>query len=401
MIDVSAPEFAEAYELFVAEFGQPAAEAHKLAVFAPGRSEIAGNHTDHEGGHVIAGAVDVAVYGYAIANGTNSIRVADKGFPPFEVALDDLEPQEDEKESSPSLLRGMAHELVGTGRQAEGFDFAFVCTVPSGGGLSSSAAVEAAYGRAMEALWPGRAITPVELAQMSQRTENNYFGKPCGLMDQLAVCMGGLAYMDFYKTEPTTRKLEFDFDAAGYPLVLVNVGSDHSALTNEYAAVPVEMQAVAHEFGKTRLSDVDVNDFDAKLPTLRKKLGDRSLLRAIHYWYENNLVDKRWDALSSGDIGTFLTLTRESGASSGMFLQNVSPSGNIPQPAMLALGMAEHLLNGRGAIRIHGGGFGGTIQCFVPSNMLDQFIKQMNTWLGDGSARHYRISDDGATALWL
>lgn len=401
MVNTSAPEFAQARALFDAEFGAPDPSERLLAVYAPGRSEIAGNHTDHEGGHVIAGAVDVAVYGYAVANGTGTIRVADEGFPTFEVALDDLEPREDEKEGSASLVRGMAHELVATGRTPAGFDLAFVCTVPSGGGLSSSAAVEAAYGRAMEALWPGRSISPVELAQMSQRTENRYFGKPCGLMDQLAVCMGGLAYMDFAEAEPRTRKLEYDFDAAGYPLVLVKVGADHSALTNEYAAVPVEMQAVAREFGAKRLHEVSPSDFESRLPELRQKLGDRSLLRAIHYWYENDLVDRRWDALSRDDVDAFLALTRESGASSGMFLQNVSPSGNVPQPAMLALGMAEHLLHGAGAIRIHGGGFGGTIQCFVPSEMLDRFIDQMNAWLGPDAARHYRISDDGATALWL
>ena len=192
-----APEFARARALFEQEFGTPAPDACQLAVYAPGRSEIAGNHTDHEGGHVIAGAVNVAVFGIAVANGTNKIRIADEGFPTFEITLDNLDPVEEEKVTSQSLVRGMARALADTGRTPEGFDFSFVCTVPSGGGLSSSAAVEAAYGRAMEALWPGRAITPVELAQMSQMAENRYFGKPCGLMDQLAVCLGGLAYMDF------------------------------------------------------------------------------------------------------------------------------------------------------------------------------------------------------------
>lgn len=395
-----APEFARARALFEKEFGTPGEGARQLAVYAPGRSEIAGNHTDHEGGHVIAGAVNVAVFGIAVANGTNTIRVADEGFPTFEITLDNLDPVEEEKVTSQSLVRGMARALADTGRTPEGFDFSFVCTVPSGGGLSSSAAVEAAYGRAMEALWPGRAITPVELAQMSQMAENRYFGKPCGLMDQLAVCLGGLAYMDFRGSEPKTAKLDFDFDAAGYALCLVNVGCDHSAFTDDYAAVPVEMQQVAAEFGVKRLCEVDPAAFDEALPALREKLGDRAVLRAIHYWYENDLVDRRWDALNAGDIDAFLALTRDSGASSGMFLQNVSTGGSY-QPAMLALGMAERLLDGEGAIRIHGGGFGGSIQCFVPVEKVDGFIAQMNAWLGEGACRHYLISEEGACAQWL
>ena len=180
----------------------------------------------------------------------------------------------------------------------------------------------------------------------------------------------------------------------------VNVGCDHSAFTDDYAAVPVEMQQVAAEFGVNRLCEVDPAAFDEALPALREKFGDRAVLRAIHYWYENDLVDRRWDALNAGDIDAFLALTRDSGASSGMFLQNVSTGGSY-QPAMLALGMAERLLDGEGAIRIHGGGFGGSIQCFVPVEKVDGFIAQMNAWLGEGACRHYLISEEGACAQWL
>ena len=271
-----------------------------------------------------------------------------------------------------------------------------------GGGLSSSAAVEAAYGRAMETLWGAPAIEPVALAQMSQRTENNYYGKPCGLMDQAAVCLGGLAYMDFEdQAQPKTQKLELNFEDHGYALVLVKVGADHVAATDDYAAVPREMQDVAAEFGKARLCEVNVADFDAKLPELRAKLGDRACLRAVHYWYENGLVDKRWAALNAGDIDQFLVLTRESGASSAMYLQNVVAKLGSEQPSMYALALAEHVLDGRGAVRIHGGGFGGTIQAFVPLELVDTFITKMNGWLGEGSARHYAISDKGAYAAWL
>ena len=329
--------FATLTKLFEEEFG-PIGDRQVLYVHAPGRSEISGNHTDHEGGHVIAGSLDVAVDGIAVATDSNKVRVADEGYPTFEIALDTLDVQESEKGTSASLVRGMAHEIAALGVEPQGFDFAFTCSVPSGGGLSSSAAVEAAYGRTMETLWGAPAIEPVALAQMSQRTENNYYGKPCGLMDQAAVCLGGLAYMA---------------------------------------------------------------DFDAKLPELRAKLGDRACLRAVHYWYENGLVDKRWAALNAGDIDQFLVLTRESGASSAMYLQNVVAKLGSEQPSMYALALAEHVLDGRGAVRIHGGGFGGTIQAFVPLDLVDTFITKMNGWLGEGSARHYAISDKGAYAAWL
>ena len=364
-------------KLFEEEFG-PIGDRQVLYVHAPGRSEISGNHTDHEGGHVIAGSLDVAVDGIAVATDSNKIRVADEGYPTFAITLDTLDIQEPEKGTSASLVRGMAHEIAALGVEPQGFDFAFTCSVPSGGGLSSSAAVEAAYGRAMEALWGAPAIEPVALAQMSQRTENNYYGKPCGLMDQAAVCLGGLAYMDFEdQAQPKTQKLELNFEDHGYALVLVKVGADHVAATDDYAAVPREMQDVAAEF------------------------GDRACLRAVHYWYENGLVDKRWAALSAGDIDQFLVLTRESGASSAMYLQNVVAKLGSEQPSMYALALAEHVLDGRGAVRIHGGGFGGTIQAFVPLDLVDTFITKMNGWLGEGSARHYAISDKGAYAAWL
>lgn len=393
-----------AYDQYCKAFGAPNPGERVLFVHAPGRSEISGNHTDHEGGHVIAGALDVAVDAIAIANGTNTIRVADEHFAPFELTLDTLEIQEDEKESSAALVRGMAAQLAATGRTPAGFNFASVCTVPSGGGLSSSAAIEGAYGRAMEALWEGPAISAIELAKMSQKTENEYFGKPCGLMDQAAVCLGGLAYMDFEDpAAPKTAKLALNFDNKGYALVLVKVGSDHADLTDEYAAIPQEMQAVAAAFGKHRLCEVPMADFESRISELRESLGDRAILRAIHYYNENALVDKRWDALQKGDVERFVELTRASGASSAMFLQNVSATVADPreQHAMVALGLATQILAGRGAVRIHGGGFGGSIQCFVPTDMVDEFISRMDAQLGAGACRHYQISEEGAFATWM
>ena len=388
-------------ELFESSFG-PIGERRTLHVHAPGRSEISGNHTDHEGGHIIAAALDVAVDGIACANGTNVVRVASEGYEPFEITLDSLDIVEEEKGSTASLVRGMAHEIAAVGATPAGFDLAMTCTVPSGGGLSSSAAIEAAIGRTMEALWDAPSVDPVSLAQMSQRTENRYYGKPCGLMDQAAVCLGGLAFMDFEDAAcPKTQKLEFDFDDHGYSLVLVKVGADHAASTDDYAAIPGEMQAIAAKLGHTRLCEVDKAEFDRQVPALRAEFGDRAVLRCIHYWYENDLVDQRWASLQSANIDTFLNLTRESGASSAMYLQNVTAQLGAEQPAMYALGLAEHVLDGRGAVRIHGGGFGGTIQAFVPLDLTDEFIEHMDYWLGKGSSRHYKVSDKGAYATWL
>ena len=387
-------------ELFEDAFGPLGSEA--LYVHAPGRSEIAGNHTDHEGGHVIAAALDVSVDGLARANGTSTVRVASEGYPTFELELDTLEARPEERGTTASLVRGMAQEVAARGGKPAGFDLAMTCTVPSGGGLSSSAAIEAALGRAMEALWGVEPAEPVALAQASQRTENNYYGKPCGLMDQAAVCLGGLAFMDFENAaEPQTKKLELSFDDFGYALCLVKVGADHAASTDDYAAVPGEMQAVAARLGHARLCEVDREAFDAQLPALREEFGDRAVLRCIHYWHENALVDERWRQLNIGDMQAFLELTRQSGASSAMFLQNVVASLGREQPAMYALGLAEHVLRGRGAARIHGGGFGGTIQAFVPLELADEFQAKMDAWLGEDACRRYRVTDEGAYAAWL
>ncbi len=387
--------------LFGGSFG-PSGRKRMLRVHAPGRSEIAGNHTDHEGGHVIAAALDVAVDGVAAANGTGAVRIVSEGYPAFEVDLASLDARDDEQGTTASLVRGIAHEVAAAGGEPAGFDLAMASTIPSGGGLSSSAAVEAALGRTMEALWGVEPASPVALAQASQRTENNFYGKPCGLMDQAAVCLGGLAFMDFEDAgDPRTQKLALDFEDHGHALVLVKVGADHAASTADYAAVPGEMQAVAAKLGHARLCEVDRSEFDRRIPDLRREFGDRAVLRCVHYWYENDLVDRRWEALRAGNIDAFLDLTRASGASSAMYLQNVAAELGREQPAMCALGLAEHVLGGRGAVRIHGGGFGGTIQAFVPLDMVDAFITRMDAWLGAGSARRYKVSEKGAYAAWL
>ncbi|WP_270849160.1 galactokinase [Candidatus Collinsella stercoripullorum] len=388
----------ELVDRFEALYGGGRALAH---VHAPARSEIAGNHTDHEGGHVVAGALDVSIEGVAALNGTSTVRVASDGYEPFELDLTDLEPRVAEQVSTAGLVRGMAHELRLTGRTPQGFDLVMTSDIPGGSGLSSSAALELAVGRVMETLWEGDPVTPTAMAQAAQRAENVYFGKPCGLMDQLSEALGGIAHIDFADpANPVSEKLDFDFADKGYALCLAYMGTDHSVSTADYAAVPGEMQSVAAEFGCTRLCEVPIEDFDGHVNELRAKLGDRAVLRALHYYIENRLVVERWDALCAGDIDTFLDLTRRSGASSGMYLQNVA-NGGTDQPAMVALALAERLLGDEGAVRIHGGGFGGSIQAFVPLDRVDSFIAGMDGWLGEGNCRSYRISNEGAYAQWL
>ena len=386
--------------LFERAFG-PLPDTRVLAIHAPGRTEVAGNHTDHEGGRVIAGSIDAAIEGVAVANGGTMVRMASAGYPDFCISLDTLEPRPGERQDTAGIVRGMAAMLAATGREPRGFDIALTCTIPAGGGLSSSAAVEAALGRAMEALWEGPGLDAQELARMAQRVENEYFGKPCGLMDQLAVCLGGLSLMDFADAErPQTARADFDFGAAGYALCLVDVGCDHTPFTAQYAAVAREMQQVAEVFGRERLGEVDRARFEARVPALRKRLGDRAVLRALHYWRENELVDARWTALQAGDMEGFLAATRQSGASSAMYLQNVSAGGSY-QPAMLALALAEQALEGTGAARIHGGGFGGSIQVFVPLERVEAFSARMDGWLGEGACKRYAITPEGACATWL
>ena len=372
-----------------------------LAVRAPARTEVAGNHTDHEGGRVIAASLDRCIEGLTAPNGTDTIRVYSAGHDLVAVGLDSLEPSEAEYVTSTALVRGMAAQMALTGRRPAGFDLVMASDIPAGGGLSSSAAYALALCRAMEALWPGREIDNVEAAQLAQRVERDWFGKPCGLMDQLAVSMGGLSYMDFAEERPATRRLALDFADYGLALCLTDVGCDHSAYTDEYAAVPAEMRKVARALGGRRLCDVRELQLVERLPELRRKLGDRMVLRALHYWQEMELVDARWEALGARDLARFLLLTERSGASSAMFLQNVSVGGAREQDAMVAIALSTRLLQGRGATRIHGGGFGGSIQAFVPTELLDAYVEGMDACFGAGACQVYRISGEGAQAQWV
>lgn len=373
-----------------------------LLVVSPGRTEIAGNHTDHEGGQVIAAAVDRYVQGIFSPNDSGVLRVQSEGYGLVEVDPSDLAAKEEERGTTAALVRGMAALFAERGYAPQGFDAALRSDVLGGSGLSSSAAFELELGQAMNALWADGALAADELALMAQRTEREWFGKPCGLMDQAAVALGGVQHMDF--VDPTVLEaeaLDFDFAEHGYAICIVAVGADHAANIDDYAAVPAEMQAVAHELGKDVLSQVSEDAVIAAIPHLRKTVGDRAVLRAMHYYHEEQLVQDRAKAMRDGDIARFLQLTRFSGVSSAMLLQNVSVGGASEQPSMLAIALAERLLAGRGAARVHGGGFGGTIQAFVPLGDVDSFRAGMDAVFGEGACGVYGVDHEGARAQWL
>ena len=385
-------------ELFDERFGGKPV----LYVISPGRSEIAGNHTDHEGGQVIAAAIDRAVHGLARPCEEHVVYLHSAGFCDIAVSLDTLEPQEDEKGTTDALVRGMAALFVERGFEPHGFELACISDVMGGSGLSSSAAFELMLAQVMNALWAEGSLSPEVLAFMSQRCEREWFGKPCGLMDQAAVALGGIQHMDFHNpTELVSETIDFDFASAGYAICIVSVGEDHAANIDDYAAVPAEMQAVAEELGEEVLSNVTWPEFLKALPRLRKRQGDRAALRALHYFQEDWLVSARAEALKNDDIDYFLELTRHSGASSAMYLQNVSIGGSDNQPGMLAIGLGESLLGGHGAVRVHGGGFGGTIQAFVPLDMVDEFSDGMDAVFGDGACGVYDVDPEGARFTWL
>ena len=364
---------------------------------APGRTEIGGNHTDHQRGRVLAAAVNLDTVAAVRLNGTDTIRILSKGYPMSEVSLSCLEPVESEINSTPALIRGVAARFTQLGCQVEGFDAYCESTVLPGSGLSSSAAYEVLIGTILNHLFFGAKLSQPEIAQIGQYAENVFFGKPCGLMDQTASAVGNLVTIDFFdKDHPDIRPVNFDFSSCGHALCIIDSGADHADLTDEYAAVPGEIKAVAAHFGKEVLTQIDEADFYAAIPALRKSCGDRAVLRAIHFYQENARVPKQVAALENGDFDTFLALIKESGHSSYMYLQNVIPAGyKQHQDVAVALALCEHFLAGRGAYRVHGGGFAGTVQAFVPFDLLESFRTGMDAVLGEGACHVLSIRPQG------
>ena len=367
---------------------------------APGRTEIGGNHTDHQRGKVLAAAVNLDTRAAVGRNHLGVIRVLSQGYPMCQIRVGDWQPQPGEEGTTAALIRGVAACFAQLGCPVGGFDAYVTSTVLPGSGLSSSAAFEVLMGTVINALFFEGKATPAEIAAMGQRAENVHFGKPCGLMDQMASAGGGLVTIDFADADaPKVQQVDFDFSACGYALCIIDTGADHADLTPEYGAIPAEMGKIANYFGKKVLSEVLEEKVYAALPALRQTCGDRAVLRAIHYYNENRRVDAQVDALERGDFEGFLEQVRQSGRSSYMLLQNVIVPGRAGQEMALALALCEKLLAGQGACRVHGGGFAGTVQAFVPHDRLEDFCDSIERVLGQGSCHVLDIRPRGGIEL--
>ena len=366
-----------------------------VALFsAAGRTEIAGNHTDHNLGCVIGGTINLDTIACVSKRPDNRVIVASEGFPVVDVDISDLSIHEDEKNTTHALLRGIADAFVKKGVKVGGFQANTTTRVLKGSGLSSSAAIEVLCAEIFNNLYNNDALNPVELAKIGQYAENVYFGKPSGLLDQICCANGGIVGIDFKDaSNPVVTPLEVDFEEHGYQMIITDTKGSHADLTGEYASVPPEMRQVASFFGKKNLREVGYKDFIANMASIREKCGnDRALLRAYHFFKENERVEMMLKELQEGSIDTFMMLVDESGNSSFKYLQNVYPSSSPKfQGLSLALAMSDDVLQAEGAHRVHGGGFAGTIQAYVPQYMLDKYIARMESIFGKGCCTRISI----------
>lgn len=376
---------------------------HKTDVFvfsAPGRTEICGNHTDHNNGKTLAAAINLDVIAVAAKN-EGSIEVFSKGFAPDKINLCDIEYNESEKNTSRALIKGVCSGFEKRGFKFGGFVAYTTSDVLKGSGISSSAAFEVLLCTIENYFYNNAGIDTVTVAKVAQYAENKFFGKPCGLLDQTASSVGGLMVIDFECADnPKIEKIDFDFNKSGYALCIVNTGGSHAELTHEYAAIPAEMKSVAGFFGKQTLRELKREDIRENAKTLREGLGDRAILRAMHFFDENDRVDSLSKALCENDFSKALRQIRRSGRSSFMYLQNIYSSA-LPteQGLSLALALSDSILGYDGAFRVHGGGFGGTIEAFVPKNMLSEYKKCMDNVFGEGACMVLNIRKLGGTLV--
>ncbi|MBR0373873.1 MAG: galactokinase [Mogibacterium sp.] len=384
---------------------------------APGRSEIGGNHTDHQRGEVLAAAVNRDVIAVVRPFAESVVRIYPEGFDMVEVALDvpdcafdapdraldapALTPSEEEQGTVRALVKGVLAGLRDRGYQIGGFEAYTVSSVPVGAGLSSSAAYETLIGTVLSGLYNDGKVPSAEVAAVGQFAENVFFGKPCGLMDQMASSVGGMIHVDFADpAAPVVEQVPFDLRGHGYALCITNTGGSHADLTDDYAAVPAEMRRVAASFGKEVLRDVDAAAVLADIEALRAAAGDRSVLRALHFFAENDRVRGEVAALRGDDMDAFLRLVTASGNSSFKYLQNVYTNSDVQhQSISLALALSEHVLGGRGACRVHGGGFAGTVQAFVPDDMVAAYRAQMDAVFGAGACSVLQVRPCGGVRV--
>ena len=370
---------------------------------SPGRTEIGGNHTDHNYGRVLAGAVNLDNIAVASPNGSDKVRINSIGYAAFEVDISDLTPASVEFYTSGSLVRGICSRLHELGFTIGGFDACIDGAVPKGSGLSSSASFEVLVGAIVSHLFNEGKLDPIQNAIIGQYAENHFFGKPCGLMDQTACSVGGLVTIDFKDpANPVVKKVDFDFMATGYSLIITDTGGNHADLNDEYASLPIEMKSVARELGAKVLREVSLEDVIENIPALREKTGDRAILRAIHFQGDNQRVVEQVEALERNDFRAFLDMVVASGRSSYMYNQNIFPVNNVKEQGVsLALALSELVLNGKGAWRVHGGGFAGTIQAFVPKDLQHKYISTLEHVFGKGSCHNLFIRPQGAIRVEL
>ena len=382
---------------FEAAFGHPA----KRIFSACGRSELCGNHTDHQHGLVLACGVNLSALAFAAPNDKNEIRLVSKGFSECAVALDATQPDPGEYGTTAALLRGVLNGLIERGANPFGLDIYVVSHVLSGSGLSSSAAIEVLLGGVMNGYFLDGELDGTALAVIGQRAENVYFGKPSGLLDQMACALGGIQFFDFADPAyPIAERVDYDFAESGHALVIIDSGADHANLTDCYAAIPRELAAIDSFFGAAALRDVSENDFYAALPVLRRMFGDRAVLRAMHVFDENKRVLEAKAALERNDFSAFLAALNASGESSYTMLQNVIAEGHEnAQAVAFTICWAKKLLNGRGAVRVHGGGFAGTVLAIVPNEQLDEFCAGMDRVLSPGACHPLTVRKHGVYEL--
>ena len=399
VLQKQAQRYTDLLKQFQASFKNDDAELFS----SPGRTEIGGNHTDHNYGRVLAGAVNLDNVAVAAKNNTSIVRIESVGYPKFEVDLTNLKPDKGEYFTSVSLVRGVSARLKELGFAIGGFDAIIDGGVPKGSGLSSSASFEVLIGAIINHLFNNGKLDAVQNAIIGQYAENNFFGKPCGLMDQTACSVGGLITIDFEDpSKPIVKKVGFDFVATGFALVITDTGGNHADLNDEYASLPTDMKAVAAELGAKVLRQVTLEQVVEIAPKIREKVGDRALLRAYHFLGDNQRVVNQVEALEKNDFKSFLGMIIDSGYSSYMYNQNIFPVNNVrEQGVSLALALSEMVLKGQGAWRVHGGGFAGTIQAFVPKNLLDKYVTTLEHVYGKGACHKLFIRQKGSIKLEL
>ncbi len=392
------------YLYAVSNFEQLYGKGKNVRLFSvPGRTEVSGNHTDHNHGKVLAASIDLDIIAVAEANDENIIRIKSEGFPEDVVAISDIKVDPAKFATSYAVIEGMCDGFVKAGYKIGGFNAYTTSNVFKGSGLSSSAAFEVMVGNMLRSLYDNN-IDNVEIAKISQYSENVFFGKPCGLMDQMACALGGFISIDFADPKnPVIGRPDFDLSAMGYSLCILDTGGNHADLTPDYAAVPAEMKSVAAKFGKEVLRDVNKADFIEKIPELREELGDRAILRALHFFNENERVGNLEKALEKKDLTAFFDGIRASGNSSFKYLQNVYTTRNVQEQGLsLALELIEEYLgkiDEPAACRVHGGGFAGTVQAFVPARYSEDLAKKLEKVFGEGKCHILRIRNKGAIEI--